>query len=293
LLHDLIEAEPTIGERHHPVRLFIGSGMPTWLWQRSRDRFASVGVLEFFVAGAAGVVLVNASGDKIGAKGRPLPGSAEVRLIRYDLTAGRIHLDAHGRAQDAAVDEIGLLIAEPAPDCPSEILLRGLFAPGDRWASTEHLFRRDADRDYWLVAHTADVVRTADGPGAPDRAEDALGALPEVAMVAAYGLAEHPGNPQILVAALTLRPERTLSTSALNRALAPLAPADRPAVIRLVPTIPRTTWWRPDREQLRRAGAPVEAPGWRRDSLGEYGPVPTVNSADEQVSTVPGPTRYF
>ncbi len=28
LLHDLVEAPPQPGERHHPVRLFIGSGMP-------------------------------------------------------------------------------------------------------------------------------------------------------------------------------------------------------------------------------------------------------------------------
>src|SRR5207245_1452430 len=112
--------------------------------------------------------------------GRTLPGSAAVRLVRYDLTTGQIRLDEHGRAHDCAIDEIGLLIAEPAPDCPSEILLRGLFSAGDRWASTEHLFRRDADGDHWLIAHVADLVRTEYGVAAPSRAEDALGALDAV-----------------------------------------------------------------------------------------------------------------
>ena len=36
MLHDLVAAPPQPGERHHPVRLFIGSGMPRGLWRRVR-----------------------------------------------------------------------------------------------------------------------------------------------------------------------------------------------------------------------------------------------------------------
>ncbi|NED56394.1 AMP-binding protein, partial [Micromonospora aurantiaca] len=40
LLRDLVNAPPNPAERHHAVRLFIGSGMPRGLWRRVEDRFA-------------------------------------------------------------------------------------------------------------------------------------------------------------------------------------------------------------------------------------------------------------
>ncbi len=88
LLHELVEAPPKPGERHHPLRLFIGSGMPRGLWRRVQERFKPARVLEFYASTEAGAILVNLSGAKEGAMGRPLPGSAEVRIAAYDLEAG-------------------------------------------------------------------------------------------------------------------------------------------------------------------------------------------------------------
>ena len=39
-LRELVEAPPHPGERHHSVRLFMGSGMPFGLWGRVTERFA-------------------------------------------------------------------------------------------------------------------------------------------------------------------------------------------------------------------------------------------------------------
>ncbi|HEX3827345.1 MAG TPA: AMP-binding protein [Sporichthyaceae bacterium] len=283
LLAELIEAEPTIGERHHPVRLFLGSGMPGWLWQRARDRFPSVAVLEFFAAGSTGVVLVNADGAKIGAKGRPLPGSAPVRLVRYDLAERRIATDARGLAIEAAVGEIGLLVARPTAEAVGDRALRGLFAPGDRWVSTDHLFRRDADGDHWLIGHVSELVTTDGGVAAPSLAEEALGGLDAVASVAAYPAAV-PGGAQRLVAAVKLRPGRRLIAAEVDAVTRRLARVDRPAVIRVVADIPLTTWWRADREALRRSDAAAGSgvAGWVRDAAGGYratpDPVPSVTS---------------
>ena len=41
LLHDLVAAGSEPGERHHPVRLFMGSGMPRGLWRRVERRFCT------------------------------------------------------------------------------------------------------------------------------------------------------------------------------------------------------------------------------------------------------------
>ena len=66
LLHDLVEAPPQPGERHHPVRLFIGSGMPRNLWRRVQRRFAPARVVEFYASTETGAVLVNLRDAKPG-----------------------------------------------------------------------------------------------------------------------------------------------------------------------------------------------------------------------------------
>ncbi len=89
MLHDLVEAPPHPGERHHPVRLFIGSGMPRGLWRRVERRFQPARVLEFYASTEAGAILVNLRARKPGSMGRPLPGSAEVRIAAYGIDGGR------------------------------------------------------------------------------------------------------------------------------------------------------------------------------------------------------------
>jgi putative long chain acyl-CoA synthase len=45
-----------------------------------------------------------------------------------------------------------MLLAHPrGPVDPTASVKRGVFAPADTWVSTEYLFRRDEDGDYWLV----------------------------------------------------------------------------------------------------------------------------------------------
>jgi len=272
-LHDLIEAEPATAEQHHQLRLFMGSGMPSWLAQRARDRFPRVEVLELFAHAPSGLMLAGVDPDKPGAKGRALPGSAPARLVRYDPVAGRPVTNEHGLAVECAVGESGLLVAEAAADDGSAVPLRGLFSPGDRWASTEHLFHRDGDGDYWLVAHVADLVRTGLGMATPSRAEEALGSLAAVDLVTCFGTPGAAGEPGRLVAALTVRPGRDLSTARIEAALSGLSLVDRPEVVRLLTDMPMTTWWRPDHAVLRR-DHPAAAVGWVRTPAGSYRPMP-------------------
>ena len=93
--------------------------------------------------------------------------------------------------------------------------------------------------------------------------------------MAAYGDGR-PGGVQQLVAAVELRPDRQPTAAEVDAALSGLHPADRPSVIRMVGRIPLTTWWRPDRDALRRldAAGAAAAPGWVRDAAGEYRATP-------------------
>ncbi|MGQ0463792.1 MAG: AMP-binding protein [Sporichthyaceae bacterium] len=275
-LRELVETEPTAAERGSPIRLFMGSGMPGWLWQRTTDRFPTAAVLEFFTAGDEGVALANTAGVKIGAKGRPLPGSAEVRVVRYDPNTDRVWTDDEtGMARECEPGEPGLLVARSAAtdrpgEAPADGELRSLFEPEDRWRSTDHLFQTDAEGDLWLVGHLADLVHTGDGAVSPLPAEEALGRLDAVASVAAFRVVE-PDSSEHLGAAVALRPGRTLSADHVAKALAELPYLARPEFVRLVETIPITTWWRPRRADLAACGPGTD--GWRRTANGGYAPI--------------------
>jgi putative long chain acyl-CoA synthase len=273
LLDAVVEAPVQIGERHHPLRLFIGSGMPRGLWQRVERRFRPARVVEFYASTEAGAILVNLRGSKPGAMGRPLPGSAEVRIAQYDVEAQGLVLDRDGFARRCGIDEVGMLLARVSPtDQLSITPLRSLFAADDAWVVTGDLFRRDAAGDYWRMDGVGDVIHTADGPVFSTPIRDALGDLDGVDLAAAYGVAPERGGPEIAVAAVTLRSEAELTARELSRALSALPPEGRPTVIHVVDRIPVTTWFRPRTEELREAGIPEPKDGvqaWYLDAGGE------------------------
>jgi putative long chain acyl-CoA synthase len=270
LLHDIVEAPPNPGERHHPVRLFIGSGMPRGLWRRVQARFKPARVLEFYASTEAGAILVNLSGAKPGSMGRPLPGSAEVRIAGYDLDRSRVLLGADGFAVECGADEIGMLLARVSPSEPTSTTpLRGAFSREDAWLQTGDLFRRDSDGDYWRIDSVADVIRTAEGPVFTGPIRDALGDLPAVDLAVAYGVLPNGGEREVAVAAVTLRAGYELDAHDLSHAFALLPPVERPAIVYVVDQIPVTTWFRPMTGPLKAAGIPEPDVGrlaWYRDA---------------------------
>jgi putative long chain acyl-CoA synthase len=273
LLHDLVEAGPEPGERHHPVRLFIGSGMPPNLWRRVEARFAPARVLEFYASTEAGAILVNLRDVKRGAMGRPLPGSAEVRIAEYDLRAGGLVVAQGGFARECEVDEVGMLLARVGLDEPlSVVALRGVFAPEDAWVVTGDLFRRDADGDYWRVDGVGEVIRTGEGAVFTSPIRNALGELEAVDLAVAYGVLPPGGEHEVAVAAVTLREGLEVTARELSRALAALRPQERPLIVRVVESIPVTTWFRPLTAPLREEGIPEAAEGveaWYLDASKE------------------------
>jgi putative long chain acyl-CoA synthase len=262
LLHDLVEAPPLPGERHHAVRLFIGSGMPRGLWRRVQERFKPARVLEFYASTEAGAILVNLRGTKPGSMGRPLPGSAEVKIAAYDVDRKRLEVGEDGFARECDVGEVGMLLAKVNPSEPMSISpLRGVFSSGDAWLETRDLFRRDGDGDYWRVDGVSEVIRRAEGPVFTGPIRDALGDIPAVDLVVAYGVRTAKDEYDVPVAAVTVRDGHELDGADVAAALAALAPAERPAIVHVVDRIPVTTWFRPLTGPLRAAGVPQPGSG--------------------------------
>lgn len=240
---------------NHPVRLFIGSGMPTGLWQRVTEAFAPAHVVEFFATTDAQAVLANVSGAKVGSKGRPLPGGGQVELAAYGADDDLILENERGFVQVAGTNEAGVLLARPrGPIDPTASVKRGVFTPADTWISTEYLFRRDDDGDFWLLGTRRGVIRTRRGIVYPEPITDAISLLPAVDLAVTYDVTV--GDRQLAVAALTLRPGATVTAADITEAVAGLTVGLPPDLVHIVAELPLSASYRPSSGALRSAGLP-------------------------------------
>jgi putative long chain acyl-CoA synthase len=254
MLREVIDDPSFALTGRHPVRLFIGSGMQAGLWRRVLDVFAPAHVVEFFATTDGQAVLANVSGAKIGSKGRPLPGSAEIALAAYDADDDLILEDDRGFVRRADTDEIGLLLSRPfGPIDPIASVKRGVFAPGDTWISTEYLFRRDSDGDYWLVDTRGSVIRTARGAVYEEPISNAISRITAVDYAVTYGV--DAGGHQVAVTAVTLCPGAALSGADVGEAVAALGD-NRPDFVHVVPELTLSASYRPTVSPLRELGIP-------------------------------------
>jgi putative long chain acyl-CoA synthase len=269
LVNGLLDSEYLPFEAHSPVRIFLGSGMPQSLWHRTLERFPRARVVEFYASTEGGAVLANVAGTKVGAKGRPLPGSVDVEIAAYDLDSGRLIEEAGGFVRKAAPGEVGMLLARADPNSPSmqHSPLRGIFVSNDAWNVTGDLFYVDDDGDFWFVDSTGGLVMTREATIASVPVEEALMGNSSISLAAVYGVHADEDAHETLIAAVQLRPGKKLEPESLNAGLRRLPANSRPSLILVVDEMPLSTWYRPAKKELRAKGIPTHACGelWRLD----------------------------
>jgi putative long chain acyl-CoA synthase len=227
-------------------------------------------VLEFYAAPDSEAILGNVTGVPIGSLGKPLPGTAAVRVASYDLDDRTLDLGPDGLARECAPDEVGLLLAkESRDDYESGSILRGVFEPGDAWRSTGDLFTRDSHGEHWLVDSVAALVSTKRGVAAPAVSRRALENVPAVDLCVAYGIEVRRTHQ--LVCAATVRKGTSITADDLSQAFDRLSPHQWPDYVQVVQNIDVTTWHRPVSTRLQRAGVPKPSARrqvWRLSSDG-------------------------
>ena len=255
MLRDILDSDVFPAGYPHPIRLFIGSGMPAGLWRRTTEQFAPARVLEFYASIEGDVVLANVPGVKFGCKGRPVPGTARVELVAFDPVSGQVMVDDNGYARRCADNEVGLLIGSAGANVDlSRGGLRGVFEQEDSWLPTENLFRRDSEGDYWLADRIDTVIRTRRGPVFTQPIVDVLNDIAAVDMEVAYAL---PARDRVLaVAAVSVRPGYELGAADVTEALRSLPPRQRPDLIYVVADIPRSPSFRPSAHAVQETYAP-------------------------------------
>ncbi|GAB4207230.1 MAG: acyl-CoA synthetase [Sandaracinaceae bacterium] len=271
MLRPLVDAPRTPLDASLPVRLFAGSGIRKDLWRKLRDRYPRAQVLEFYASTEGNAVLANTRGHKLGALGRPLPGSADLALVAWDPVRDEVRRDERRTVLLAAVDEPGVLVARIDPSHPmasfdgyegdaeeGQRILRGLFDPGDAWFVTGDLLRRDPEGDFWFVDRAADVLRTSSGIAYSRAIEDALLEIPSIRGACVVPI-DLRGDRAVAAALVGVAPAAA-DLPALSQSIARVLPAaQRPRLLRWVEAIPLTDGFRPRkglvRDALERASA--------------------------------------
>lgn len=258
MLRELLAPPPSSADDDNPIRLLAGSGLRRDVWRRVIDRFGPMGILEFYASTEGNAVLANASGEKQGALGQPLPGSAEVVLVRYDFESRDFVRDDRGLLIPSEPDEPGILLARLDADHPvaslassddaGSRLLHGVFEPDDTWFITWDVLRRDVDGDYWFVDRVGRMLRTADGVVSTRSIEDALYGFAPLRQVVVFGAP--PDGHEAPVAVVTTRGDRPISIESWNRFAGGLPTVQKPVAVRRVMRIPFTDGFRPDKARL-------------------------------------------
>ena len=191
---------------------------------------------------------------------------------RIEYAAGvPILEDERGFVRRAEVGEVGVLLAHPrGPVDPLASVKRGVFAPADTWVSTEYLFRRDEDGDYWLVDNRSAVIRTDRGPVFTAAVNDAVSRVGAVDLSVTYSL--DVDGRTMAVTAVTLRPGGSVPSAELTDALAALPVGASPDIIYVTPAMTLSASYRPQVGPLRSAGIPKASRNtWYLDTdTGQY-----------------------
>ncbi|MEZ4220998.1 MAG: alpha/beta fold hydrolase [Polyangiaceae bacterium] len=253
MMQELLGAPESGEEKRSPLRLMAGSAMRKAHQKRIKARFG-IDVMELYASTECPLVLANASGKKLGALGRPLPGSLQPLLLEWDFDKEDFARTAIGSARLAKPGSPGLLLArvDKLETLRGPRVLRSVIEPNDAWFVTGDMLRQDTDGDYWFVERASEVIHTANGLVYPREVEDALYALPEVAGAAVY---EPDEGDASLVATVVLEGSGT-SEDSLRRRLSEVLPAHAvPAVFRFVDALPMTDGYRPIKPLLRAQGS--------------------------------------
>ncbi len=276
----LVDAPSTPTDRNHAVRLFAGSGMRIDVWKRIAERF-DAGVLEFYATTEGNAVLANVSGHKVGALGKPLPGTTDMALVAYDFDTQSVIRDRDGRPVRTFPDQPGMLIARidsihPLAGADTQVderdvasrIVRDVQDTGDSWFITGDVLRMDTGGTYWFVDRAAEMMRTEEGPASSVQIEDVLYELPEIKHALVYGVKHGSEKHEVPVATVVVREGYVLDAATLAWHVGKRLDRNlRPRFVCMRDEISMSVGFRPLKKPLRDAGVDEHDPRTLRYDL--------------------------
>ena len=266
----LLNTPPRPDDRDHGLRLLMGAGLNTDVWQRFVQRFGVERIIEGWGSTEANGGITNVD-NQPGSCGRiPFWEKTNVRLVRYDIENDTHVRDADGRFVLCEPSEVGEAIAfiidhpnvgagrfegYTNAEATEKKILRNVFEDGDAWWSSGDLLRCDEDGYCYFVDRIGDTFRWKSENVSTNEVAEALADYPGLEILTIYGVTVPGHEGRAGMAAIVMQPGFDFDPEVFYALASRRLPAYAvPLFVRLSPAAVMTTTFKLRRVDLQRQG---------------------------------------
>lgn len=288
----ILNKKPEADDKNHSLRIMMGAGLSTDVWQKWINRFGQIEIYEGWGSTEANTALINVD-NYLGSCGRvPFWDKTNLRLVRYDVETEEHLRDENGfmiQCEPGEVGEaIGYIVDHPdigagrfegytSEQDTEKKILRDVFTPGDAYWSSGDLLRYDEDGYFYFVDRIGDTYRWKSENVSTQEVADALLDYQDAELINVYGVKvpEHEGRAGM--AAIVMKSGVTFDADAFYRLTNEKIPRyAAPQFIRISNAADMTTTFKLRKVDLQKQGynpAAFEDPLFVRDEAnGTYAP---------------------
>ena len=257
----LLARPPSRTDTQHRVRVMIGNGLRSEIWEEFQQRFDVPHICEFYGSSEGNLVFINALGLS-----RTAGFSAQTyAIVAFDTQTEQALRNARGFLQRVSRGESGLLITEVTESSPFDgytdvraneaKLLRNVFKCGDTWINSGDLVREQGFRHIAFVDRVGDTFRWKGENVATTEVEGALAAIDGVEQGSVYGVSVPHADGRAGMAAVVMAAGAKFNPGAAGRHLVEALPAYAvPIFIRLISAHETTATFKIRKVDLKQQG---------------------------------------
>ncbi|MFT3924210.1 MAG: long-chain-acyl-CoA synthetase [Myxococcales bacterium] len=212
----LLNAPKHPRERSHRLRVAVGNGLRTDVWEAFQRRFNMPLFREFYMATESNAPIVNFEG-RPGLLGRLNPGQV---LARCDEASGEVFRNAQGFCEQVDVGQKGILLGRISPliafdgyvdrSASEKKVMRNVFRQGDAYFNTGDLLERHADGWVSFADRVGDTFRWKGENVSTNEVAEVLNGAKGVLESNVYGVAVPGSEGRAGMASINANPELDL-----------------------------------------------------------------------------------
>lgn len=219
-------------DREHKIRIAVGNGLRTDIWEKFQQRFNIKRICEFFGASEGTAATYNIDG-RVGAIGRLSPllkklSPIHMEIVKYDPVTEAPYRDKNNRCVKVGFGETGVFIAGIPPGYvkgfykgPQEMnekkMVRNAFVDGDAYFNYGDLMFMDKDYFVYFQDRVGDTFRWKGENVSTNEVGNVLSSLDFIHDANVYGVAVPGHDGRAGMAALHLNEKEQLTADRLKK----------------------------------------------------------------------------
>lgn len=219
-------------DREHKIRIAVGNGLRTDIWEKFQQRFNIKRICEFFGASEGTAATYNIDG-RVGAIGRLSPllkklSPIHMEIVKYDPVTEAPYRDKNNRCVKVGFGETGVFIAGIPPGYvkgfykgPQEMnekkMVRNAFVDGDAYFNYGDLMFMDKDYFVYFQDRVGDTFRWKGENVSTNEVGNVLSSLDFIHDANVYGVAVPGHDGRAGMAALHLNEKEQLTADKLKK----------------------------------------------------------------------------